>query len=243
MIGESSTALRSVSLTGSLVSVIASGPETARTGDLQMTLSILITNLKGGCGKTTIATNLAAAFARSGFVTAIADLDRQKSSKGWTERRPDTLAPVHAMDWSQEIGPLPTGIERLILDAPAALKRKQLEEMVAAADMVMVPVVPGAFDEQATRRFIRRLDQFKAIARGKKPVAIIANRFRAQTQAAARLDLFLSGLGHQTIARLRDTQLYNQAIVNGLGVFDLTSARAASYQAEWTPILRFAEAG
>ena len=151
MIGESSTALRSVSLTGSLVSVIASGPETARTGDLQMTLSILITNLKGGCGKTTIATNLAAAFARSGFVTAIADLDRQKSSKGWTERRPDTLAPVYAMDWSQEIGSLPTGIERLILDAPAALKRKQLEEMVAAADMVMVPVVPGAFDEQATR--------------------------------------------------------------------------------------------
>jgi len=55
--------------------------------------------------------------------------------------------------------------------------------------------------------------------------------------------VFLSGLGHQTIARLRDTQLYNQAIVNGLGVFDLTSARAASYQAEWTPILRFAEAG
>jgi len=207
-----------------------------------MTVSILITNLKGGCGKTTIATNLAAAIARSGLVTAIADLDRQKSSKGWTERRPETFAPVQAIDWSREIGPLPTGIERLIMDAPAALKRKQLEEIVSAADIVLVPVVPGAYDEQATKRFMRRLDELKGIARGKKAVAIVANRFRAQTRAAVRLDVFLGGLGHETIARLRESQLYNQAALSGLGVFDLTSARAASYQAEWLPILKFAEA-
>lgn len=46
-----------------------------------MPMAILVTNVKGGCGKTTIATNLAAAIARSGLVTAVADLDRRKSSK------------------------------------------------------------------------------------------------------------------------------------------------------------------
>ena len=207
-----------------------------------MAMAILVTNVKGGCGKTTIATNLAAAIARSGLVTALADLDRQRSSKGWTERRPESLATVQVFDWTREIGSLPHGIERLIMDTPAALRRKQLEEMVAAADLVLVPVVPGAFDEPATARFMRRLDELKGIARGRKAVAIIANRFRGPTRAAARLDVFLAGLGHRTITRLRDTQLYNDVALRGLGVFDLASTRAASYQEEWLPILQFAEA-
>src|SRR5262249_40895288 len=108
-----------------------------------MAMAILVTNIKGGCGKTTIATNLAAAIAQSGFVTALADLDRQRSSKSWTERRPESLAAVQVVDWTKKIGALPGGIERLIMDTPAAFKRKQLEEMVAAADLVLVPVVPG----------------------------------------------------------------------------------------------------
>ncbi len=207
-----------------------------------MAMAILVTNVKGGCGKTTIATNLAAAIARSGLVTAVADLDRQKSSKGWIERRPKLLAPVQALDWTKEIGSFPKEIERLIMDAPAALRRRQLEEIVAASDLVLVPVVPGAFDEQAAARFMGRLDELKGIARGTKAVAIIANRFRGQTRAAVRLDVFLAGLGHQTVARLRDTQLYNEATLRGLGVFDLSGSRAASYQEEWLPILRLAEA-
>jgi hypothetical protein len=63
-----------------------------------------------------------------------------------------------------------------------------------------------------------------------------------QTRAAARLDVFLAGLGHQTIARLRDTLLYNEATLRGLGVFDLSGVRAASYQGEWLPILQLTAA-
>ncbi len=52
-------------------------------------LRVLVTNIKGGCGKTTIATNLAAAFAAGGFATGLAEVDRQRSSLTWLKLRGD----------------------------------------------------------------------------------------------------------------------------------------------------------
>ncbi|HVJ29720.1 MAG TPA: ParA family protein, partial [Gammaproteobacteria bacterium] len=44
---------------------------------------ILVTNAKGGCGKSTIATSLAAYFASEGYATALADFDPQGSALSW----------------------------------------------------------------------------------------------------------------------------------------------------------------
>ena len=40
-------------------------------------LAILVSNAKGGCGKTTLATTLASAYAVGGFKVALADADPQ----------------------------------------------------------------------------------------------------------------------------------------------------------------------
>jgi|SRR5688500_7013387 chromosome partitioning protein len=201
-------------------------------------LSILIANIKGGCGKTTIATNLAAAFAGEGHATALADLDRQRSSFGWTERRPEALAPVVGLDWAKDVGKTPKDVDRLVLDAPAALRTNQLEELVAMADVVVVPLCPGAYDEQATKRFLDRLEALKPIARGRKAVAIVANRVRPTTRAAARLDDWLDEIERPPVTRLRDTQLYVETAAAGTSVFDLSSQRALDYRADWKPLLR-----
>ena len=55
---------------------------------------VLVANTKGGCGKTTVATHLAAALACHGHRTALADADRQRSSLGWARLRPGTAAPI-----------------------------------------------------------------------------------------------------------------------------------------------------
>ena len=59
-------------------------------------LSVLVGNIKGGCGKTTIATHLATSFAALGLATTIADCDRQRSSLNWLKRRAETAPAVAA---------------------------------------------------------------------------------------------------------------------------------------------------
>ena len=50
--------------------------------------TIAVANTKGGAGKTTLATTLAAHYAGRGLQTALGDLDLQQSSLGWLRRRP-----------------------------------------------------------------------------------------------------------------------------------------------------------
>jgi len=49
---------------------------------------IMVMNPKGGCGKSTLATNLASYYAARGKKTALVDYDPQRSSLDWLDRRP-----------------------------------------------------------------------------------------------------------------------------------------------------------
>jgi chromosome partitioning protein len=124
-----------------------------------------------------------------------------------------------------------------VIDAPAALKTKQIEELVKLADVIVLPVLPSAFDEQATRRFLDKLEELKPIAKHRKSVVVVGNRLRARTKSADRLDDFLDGIGHKVVTRIRDSQLYADVAATGLSLFDLTGKRAGDYRADWQPLL------
>jgi len=62
--------------------------------DLQ---KIVILNPKGGCGKTTLATNLASYFALRGPLPALLDCDPQGFSMQWLEGRALHRAPIHGI--------------------------------------------------------------------------------------------------------------------------------------------------
>ncbi len=204
-------------------------------------LTVLVANTKGGCGKTTIATGLASAFASGGFTTTLADVDRQKSSLDWSKRRPRDRPRVHAVDWSKSDGAMPAGTQRLVIDAPAALKIARVEALIKRADVIVLPVLPSAFDEAATARFLKKIDELKPIRKGKKDVAVVGNRLKPRTRAATRLDAFLADLGHAVVTRLRDSALYADAAEHGVGLFDLTAKRAEAPRSDWHPLIRFIE--
>ena len=166
-------------------------------------LRVLVTNIKGGCGKTTLATNLAAAFAAGGFATGLAEVDRQKSSLTWLRLRGDRQRPIEALDWRKEVGEAPDRLQRLIIDAPANLRMRHVDELIGAADLVVVPVLASVFDEGSTERFLAKLEELKPIRKGRKSVALVANRLRSRSKATQRLEAFLAGLDDQGLPKFR----------------------------------------
>jgi chromosome partitioning protein len=102
--------------------------------------AIAVANIKGGSGKTTLATHIAGWLASQGHDTALIDLDRQQSALGWAERRPDFLPRIRGVDASRELT-APKGVDYAVYDIPAAMRRKELEEVVRAAEVLVVPVL------------------------------------------------------------------------------------------------------
>lgn len=206
-----------------------------------MSLSVLVTNVKGGCGKTTIATNLATAFANAGFVTALADVDRQGSSLDWLASRPATAAPISGLDWRKVTAKPPSEVRRLVIDAPAGVRKSRVEELLKAADLVVVPVLASVFDRQSTLHFLGKLDDLKPIAKGRKAVLVVANRQRARQRSAQRLLDELAAAGLTPAAALADRALYAELAADGLGIFDVAPSRAAGCRADWLSLLRAIE--
>lgn len=204
-------------------------------------LSVLVTNTKGGCGKTTIATNLAGAFAASGLRTALADVDRQKSASQWLAARPADAVPIVALDWRKAAGQVPADVQRLVIDAPAGLKLGQVDDLLTEADIVLVPVQASAFDLASTRRFIARLAELKPVRRSRAGVFLVANRLRPRTRAGRRLDQELAALDRPVAGRLADRALYGELAATGLGVFDAPRRLSHDARAEWAELVRAIE--
>ncbi len=209
-------------------------------------ITVLVANPKGGCGKTTVATHLAAAFAQAGLRTALADADRQGSSLGWLRSRPDSAPAIQGLDWHdgpQKIskGKPPKQVDRLIIDAPAAMKMKKIEELLRLADVIVVPVLPSGFDEPVTSAFLKQLEALKPIRKSKTAVAIVRNRVQSGTRMAAKLDKFILGVGHTGAGRLRHRLVYADVAGRGLSVFDLTGKQNEALREDWAPLLRYIE--
>lgn len=211
--------------------------------------SFLVANPKGGSGKSTLATNLAGYFARQGESVMLGDSDRQQSSREWLRLRSPLLPPISSWDFAdagknadKAIARPPPGTTRVVLDTPAGLAGKSLERCVKRLNRVLVPVQPSLFDMLATRHFLETLLAEKAVRKQRTFVAVVGMRVDARTRAAAELERFLDRFELPVLAFLRDTQLYVQAVANGMTLFDLSPSRAARDLDEWQPIIDWVDA-
>ena len=210
---------------------------------------IVVLNTKGGSGKTTLATNLAAYYAWRGSRVALMDLDPQGSSIRWLKIRPQDLPRIHPIAaYEKRLSvtrafalSAPPGTERIIVDTPAALPSMQLPETVRDASAIVVPVLPSDIDIHAASRCIADLLLVAKVHRSEKRLVIVANRARRYTKAYQSLMRFLQSLRIPVAAVLRDSQAYVRSAETGMGLHEMKGALLQEDLDSWKSLIDWLE--
>lgn len=199
---------------------------------------IMVLNAKGGCGKSTIATNLASYYAIEGRKVALADYDPQRSSLDWLAKRPAERPHIDGVEaFRHGLRNMPRSAEVVVIDAPARVHGPELTEMVRHAETIIVPVLPSSIDIQAASKFLADLQHVGRVERREVRIAVVANRVRENTLIAEELDGYLQKLKVPYVAVLREAQNYIRAYSRGLGVFELPEYLAWPDWEQWEPLV------
>jgi chromosome partitioning protein len=200
----------------------------------------MVMNAKGGCGKSTLATNIASYFADEGYGVALADYDPQRSSIDWLERRPSNRPEIVGVKaYDDGLKHAPRSVDFVVIDAPARSHGKELTHLVRHAETIIVPVLPSTIDMQASDRFIKELKAVGKVERKEAKIGVVANRVREYTLIFEELDEHLTSARVPYLAALREAQNYIRAYTRGLGIFELPEYLAWPDWDQWEPLTKW----
>lgn len=202
--------------------------------------SILVLNAKGGCGKSTIATNLASYFAwEEEKSVALVDYDPQASSMEWLQARGEEWPEIRGYAAYRDNVRIPSNIDVVIYDAPARVTPTEMAALVRRAETIIIPVLPSPIDIRAAAHFIRDLLTVGKVSREQTKLAIVANRVKENTLIYQSLQSFVKSLKIPFITTLRDTQNYIHAEERGIGIFEMAPSRVWQDLEQWEPLIRW----
>jgi chromosome partitioning protein len=202
--------------------------------------SIMVLNAKGGSGKSTIATNLAAYYAYDGK-TFLVDFDPQGSSIDWLKARPSNRPPIQGVKaWSGKTT-VPRNADFVVYDTPARVHGRELTDLLRRAESVIVPVLPSPVDMRAATHFVKHeLLENPRVQRRECRVALVANRCKENTLIYHELEEFLNQIRKvPVLSWLRETQNYNRASAKGLGLYEMAPYLVSRDLEQWEPIIKW----
>jgi len=199
--------------------------------------TVALVSRKGGCGKSTLATNIAAHFARAGLPVTLGDLDHQQSMRVWLKRRP-SAAPAVA-GWVGDVAGnvRPLGVSHLVLDTPGGLHGLALAKVAMVADAILIPVSGSVFDREAASDCWAELRAHPRVVSGRCQVAAVGMRLDRRTQAEDIASDWAASIGLTWLCSLRGSQVYVRAVENGLSIFDMPPGVTAVDREQWAPLL------
>jgi len=212
------------------------------------TQRILVCNAKGGCGKTTIATNIASYYASQGKNVRLFDYDNQGSSLHWNKRRPPQYAEIDVVNASRSPGNnmtrswqmrVPVETDLVVIDTPAGIDASDLASMLKENDKLIIPVLPSPLDIHATAYFIKDVLLIGKARKKQVGIGVVANRVRKNTLTYRSLERFLIALKLPFVSSLRDTQFYAKAIEQGLGIMDIKLSATRVDHEQWGTLIEW----
>ena len=196
---------------------------------------IAVTNLKGGVGKTTIATNLAVSFAHRDYDVCIVDTDLgQQSSMEWSGNRSEERLriPVFGVSIKQlnkEVEGLQEKFDIVIIDGTPQLS-ELADRTILASDYLVIPLMPSIYDFRGFENFLERFEQIRSLKEASGGIVkalVILNRVVSKTNVSKEIKEAVKEYEVTLLkSNINNRVAYADSATDGLGVTEYKDSKA-----------------
>jgi chromosome partitioning protein len=194
--------------------------------------TISVISQKGGAGKTTLAVHLATAAHRDGLAVAVVDLDPQATARRWGDKRgaPPEVVSDHAVRLPALLDAARANGADLVLVDTAPNADQAALGAAKAADLVLIPCRPSAFDIEAVEATLTLAE----IAR--KPAFVVLNAAAPRGALTGEAAVALAAKGSRVApVVVHQRAAFVNAVIDGrtAGELEPTGKAAAEIDKLW----------
>jgi chromosome partitioning protein len=197
-------------------------------------MTIAVSSLKGGVGKSTLALSVATCLHSAKYKAIVVDVDPQGTCRAFASRAADANSPgppVVALDAKalrRDLERIVQGFQIVLIDCPPRMGAETRAAMLAS-DLVICPTVPGAADVWALQETLDVFADAKSI-REDLAAAVMVNRAKRTTLTTLTLGALAELDVHVLGASLHDRVAFGEAMLAGQGVVDYAPSGAAAFE-------------
>lgn len=199
---------------------------------------ISILNPKGGVGKTTITLNLGSCLYHRGNRVLLVDSDKQGNLRSWADKREDAydLPMVVGADVEKSLvraGELGSDFDYIVVDGVGHLELGIVSAAVKVADLVLIPVKPGAFEIDAIDPLVEAVRARQMLLEGRPQAAFVISMQRSGTRLSKEIDEALEDIGFPIFtARTSELVDFQESVKTGGSVHEYDASSQAWQQIE-----------